>query len=473
MKKSLLFYMTGLALVMSCNTNTSSQLEQAPAPAPLSSIHRTASCVYLTSDEKNNPLISWCEMDSATKRKYFFVSFFDNKKNEFINKISVPIEQNVSIHEEGMPKVAIKNDGTIVIVYEVSTPTKENEWAGAIHYIQSSDKGKTWTQPLCVHADSSSNGSRSFASVTRLSNGEIGVCWLDNQKDHKKDGRPLKFAATLTNKGFQPEILIDSFACECCRTAISSDDKGSISILFRDILPDSERDISFSRSADNGKTFSPATPFSNDKWVINGCPHNGPSVVNKSNISYATWFTGGHQKGVYYGELKNGAMVLKKLISNDGKFIQLCLMPDGKRMIAYNENVQLADSFYSKIVVVKFDGNHFYKTGITSDKSHAGYPVICALDNKRVMVAWTENDRVYYQIVDVSKITNLVKDNYANNNKTKSLPVIQLTNKKDPVCGMHVDSNVEDTIHFNGKIIGFCSKHCKDKFLSAPATLFK
>jgi YHS domain-containing protein len=43
-----------------------------------------------------------------------------------------------------------------------------------------------------------------------------------------------------------------------------------------------------------------------------------------------------------------------------------------------------------------------------------------------------------------------------------------LDNKKDPSCGMPVTAGVSDTAHYHGKVIGFCSKECKDEFLKSP-----
>jgi YHS domain-containing protein len=46
-------------------------------------------------------------------------------------------------------------------------------------------------------------------------------------------------------------------------------------------------------------------------------------------------------------------------------------------------------------------------------------------------------------------------------------------NKKDPSCGMPLSAGIEDTLHYNGKVYGFCSKECKDIFLKDPKTLAK
>lgn len=41
-------------------------------------------------------------------------------------------------------------------------------------------------------------------------------------------------------------------------------------------------------------------------------------------------------------------------------------------------------------------------------------------------------------------------------------------NKKDFACGMPVTAGINDTLHYEGKVYGFCSKKCKDDFLKDP-----
>jgi YHS domain-containing protein len=43
-----------------------------------------------------------------------------------------------------------------------------------------------------------------------------------------------------------------------------------------------------------------------------------------------------------------------------------------------------------------------------------------------------------------------------------------LDNTKDPFCGMPASAGMTDTIHLDGKVIGFCSKECKEGFLKDP-----
>ncbi len=41
-------------------------------------------------------------------------------------------------------------------------------------------------------------------------------------------------------------------------------------------------------------------------------------------------------------------------------------------------------------------------------------------------------------------------------------------NKRDPSCGMPLTAGIGDTVHYKGKILGFCSKECKDEFMKDP-----
>jgi YHS domain-containing protein len=55
----------------------------------------------------------------------------------------------------------------------------------------------------------------------------------------------------------------------------------------------------------------------------------------------------------------------------------------------------------------------------------------------------------------------------------KKFTVAMVDNKKDPNCGMPVTAGIEDTVHYNGKVYGFCSDQCKQAFLKNPTELAK
>jgi YHS domain-containing protein len=47
--------------------------------------------------------------------------------------------------------------------------------------------------------------------------------------------------------------------------------------------------------------------------------------------------------------------------------------------------------------------------------------------------------------------------------------MVKFDNTKDPVCGMPVSGGVSDTAHYQGKVLGFCAKECKEEFLAKTA----
>ena len=60
---------------------------------------------------------------------------------------------------------------------------------------------------------------------------------------------------------------------------------------------------------------------------------------------------------------------------------------------------------------------------------------------------------------DVALVTNA---------DTVKITAAMVDNKRDPSCGMPVSAGIGDTAHYKSKVLGFCSKECKDEFLKDP-----
>lgn len=377
-------------------------------PVLLSNRNRKASSVYLTQDKNNTPLISWGEIDTVKNKKHFYFSQIDTISGEFKRRQSIPIEQNASIHAEGMPKIAVKGDGSLFALYETSEPLKDSKWGlGDTRYVQSFDNGKTWTSSKSVAPkDYDNNLSSSFSGLTRLSDGKIGVAWLSTNKDKTKEGRPVKFAKTMGKDSLSDPILIDDKACECCRISLNSNKNNNLIIAYRDLLPREVRDISVALSKNNGDTFSKPVAFSGDHWKIKGCPHNGPAVVSTKNHFFVTWFTNKKgRSGVNYAVLDGqGKMKHRRRITVNGHFIQIDRLPNGDRILAYSEAYQKEGDYYSKIKVERIKDHKIFEKEITPAKATADYPVIQAVDNHKLIVAWHEKEQVFYRIIPIKAI---------------------------------------------------------------------
>lgn len=398
-----------LSLLQSCTDGGPDSMSH--APMLLSDIQNKASCVFLTTDEKDNPAISWMETDRVGN-KHFYFSYWDAESRTFSAGQAIPIEQHAGIHEEGMPKIAVRGDGTVFATYETNVPSGKSRFGlSDIRYVMSSDKGKTWTKPQSIQEVTPATGSRSFGNMIRLDDGEIGIAWLDTDTNGTYSGRPVRFARTNGDRGFEKSVLVDLAACECCRTALSVDGQGNIRIVFRDLLAGSVRDISASISSDNGKTFNTAIPFSGDNWKVDGCPHNGPSIASRNEKTYVTWFTGSGKSGVFYAELDaNNNMRSKRRLNANGRFAQLCVMPDGSRIAAYDVQYERGDSVYSKIKISRIDEKGFFETAVNLPDSHASYPVVQAADERHVIIAWTDNGKIYYIQQDTVVIDDIAPE---------------------------------------------------------------
>jgi YHS domain-containing protein len=50
---------------------------------------------------------------------------------------------------------------------------------------------------------------------------------------------------------------------------------------------------------------------------------------------------------------------------------------------------------------------------------------------------------------------------------------VKFDSKWDLSCGMPISAGLEDTVHYKGKIYGFCSISCKEDFLKDPVAAIK
>lgn len=292
----------------------------AEKPVPettLSNPQYTGATPRLTTDAAGNPLLSWVEkQDDKTATFYFAIS--TDAGLTFGPKVRVNVPANVSVHAEGMPKIAQKSDGTLLALFEVPRPVRESRFAGDLLCVMSTNGGRTWSEPKAVHRDVSPGKSHSFGDLTRLPNGEIGIIWLDD-KLPGQDGRSVKFVQTRPDDGFTNEVIVDSSACQCCRTNVFVDSRKRIHLTYRDLASaktgeTAARDISHVVSTDGGGTFSKPAVLIADDWRINACPHTGPSVAQVGDGLLATWFSG-----------KDGAVGLRLAKIGDSKPVAIIL----------------------------------------------------------------------------------------------------------------------------------------------------
>jgi len=364
------------------------------------------SCPYLTKDNKGNIVLSWIKKTDSVSFVYCYAISKDKGKT-FSKAVKIPGSTNVFPHGENMPKIIFKPSGDIITVWGAANPNPANSYAGIVFYSQSFDEGRSWTDATPLVTDTAGFDQRYF-DVALLPDGEAAIIWLDNRHKRISDGSSLYYAQTKGNSGFQNERMIAGPCCPCCRSDIFVDSKNNIHVLYRGIINDSIRDMVHAVSTDNGKTFSVPERISKDNWVIDGCPHTGPAMTENKNGLQFTWFTAGGGSGVYCCNSKDNGQTFsnRKIVSGkSARHSQIVSIEDGRTIVTWDENFINKNIVSSRIGIdVRNDnGNNLIKKFITPENLSVSFPVIKAIDDNAVLVAYTESikdrDYIRYKLI--------------------------------------------------------------------------
>lgn len=162
------------------------------------------------------------------------------------------------------------------------------------------------------------------------------------------------------------------------------------------------------------------------------------------------------------------------MIIDHGRFIQLCILKNGSRILAYNENVQEEGKSYNKILLNKIEQDKSFAEEIMMERSMAGFPVVRSFGSDNVIVAWTSDQKVYYHVRNAGDIITPVKTRPVSTTAgTFHLTNIKLAGSTDPVCGMPLSLSPADTAMLKDKVYGFCSETCKNHFVQKPEAFLR
>jgi hypothetical protein len=180
----------------------------------------------------------------------------------------------------------------------------------------STDAGRSFTTAAPLPG-SEAAGNRGWESIATTRDGSVAALWLDHRElatgtataspamsgahqhaapgQEKADGAARAqlsklFFANLS----QPDSsrALTGGVCYCCKTTLATDAAGTIYAAWRHVYDGNIRDIAFTKSTDGGRTFTPPARVSEDNWVLDGCPENGPALaVDDSKRVHAVWPT--------------------------------------------------------------------------------------------------------------------------------------------------------------------------------------
>jgi len=212
---------------------------------------------------------------------------------------------------------------------------------------------------------------------------------------HKGQPPQDLYHAAIAPDGRIVENLIATGVCFCCKTAVAVDSRGTVYAAWRHIFPESMRDIAFAKSTDEGRRFEPLVRVSDDKWQLNGCPEDGPTLaVDQAGMIHIAWATvvqdRGEQKALFYATSRDGKTFSPRtrLPVTDGAtpgHPQLALTADGGVAIVWDELV--AGLRRVSFTRMSHDGT-FDRPQLLSGDESASYPVVARVD-RDILVAWT------------------------------------------------------------------------------------
>ena len=175
-------------------------------------------------------------------------------------------------------------------------PSASSPYAYDIRVALSVDAGRTWSESRLLNDDATPT-EHGFVSWFAASGGRAGAIWLDGRDNASEElaspsgaplGTSLRFAYLNSDATIAEQGVIDELACDCCRTDVVATSSG-VAMIYRDRSPEEIRDIVVRVQTANG--WSEPVTLGPDRWLIEGCPVNGPQLAALGDDVTAAWFT--------------------------------------------------------------------------------------------------------------------------------------------------------------------------------------
>ena len=215
--------------------------------------------------------------------------------------------KSLDVGSDARPQIVADKQGNIFLAYAFF---KDTNWNAQINAARSTDGGNTFTTPVSLVSDGSS---QRFPSVLIKPDNSIFIAWIDKrlvaaakQGGEKRLGGSIAYSFSQdAGKTFQAERFANESSCECCRIGGSLDPRGNPVVAYRAIFPGGIRDQATQVISEKGA--EPIHRVSDDDWKTDACPHHGPSIaVSGTGKFHVAWYTQGSKRsGVFYANSSN------------------------------------------------------------------------------------------------------------------------------------------------------------------------
>jgi hypothetical protein len=308
------------------------------------------------------------------------------------------------------------HESSVVVVWTSKSPEGTR-----LVSTRSDDGGTTFAAPVPVPG-SEAAGNRGWESIVTDRDGHVVAVWLDHRElassghsmamgtDHQHamgaEGKTdavaraqrskILFARLDGEAGAQP---IAAGVCYCCKTALAAGANGGIYAAWRQVYAGNIRDIAFARSTD-GRTFGPPARVSEDNWMLDGCPENGPSLaVDARDRVHVVWptllpatdSTSEPTLALFYATSTDGRTFTRRArVPTEGaaRHPQIALGSRDELFIVWDEQAGGARRVAAARAPAGGPGPVTFVRQPLLDNGPAGYPVVAGVADADV-VAWT------------------------------------------------------------------------------------
>lgn len=304
-------------------------------------------------------------------------------------------------HGEAPPKLAYGADGALYALWVVGREVPGRRFpASALRFARSANGGRSWSAPASVTDVPQPFGSFNFHSLQAGRGDTVYAAWLDG-----RDGRSATYFTRSTDGGrrWQPNVRVHAGeSCPCCRTAVAPGRGDTVYAAWRTVAPGQVREVVVARSPDGGRTWAAPVRAQRDGWVIEGCPHAGPSLtVDAGGRVHVAWWSGrAGAAGVFYARSDDGGrsfgapVALGVAERSRPAHVQLAVADaaGGARavrvVVAWDDGTR--NTPVVRVRVSRDGGASFGPAAQASDPTRAATFPVLALDGARLALAWSE-----------------------------------------------------------------------------------
>jgi hypothetical protein len=307
---------------------------------------------------------------------------------------TIATRHDLFVNWADFPSITVTSSGRLLVHWLQRSSAGKYSYDAMLSH--SSDRGRTWSAPARLHADSSAS-EHGFVSIVPIGDSAVAF-WLDGRETMEGDGpdggaMQVRTASISGSAEVGAESVVDGRSCDCCQTASAQTSGGPI-VAYRDRSADEIRDIVVARF-EAGKWSAPALVH-NDGWHIEACPVNGPAIIAHGDTVAVAWFTAARDTakvqiafstdaGASFGapvRLDAGTPVGRVALTADGR---------GSVIVAWVERL-IGDEAEVRVRLVAPDGRAALPVIVTQSSAAraSGFPHL-ARAGDRLYASWTQS----------------------------------------------------------------------------------